>query len=153
MWRPSRRTVTSPTSCRTRKCLETEGCSKPREATISPTGRSSRAKKLRISRRRGSATALKASEVVEARGMVQIYTHIGICQGEFFGANGTVNSEDFTEVQRRAGDWFVPGVCPVDRTDLGARRALLLLSEVPEWPRIAWCSLLVRRLCESPSQS
>jgi hypothetical protein len=35
-----------------------------------------------MSRRRGSATALKASEVVEARGMVPIYAHMGICQEE-----------------------------------------------------------------------
>src|SRR5215470_7198969 len=33
-----------------------------------------------MSRRRGSATALKASEVVAALGMPPIYSHIGICQ-------------------------------------------------------------------------
>src|SRR5580692_2528922 len=38
-----------------------------------------------MSRRRGSATALKASEVVEARGMSPIYSHMGICQELFFG--------------------------------------------------------------------
>ena len=32
-----------------------------------------------------TSSALKASEVVEARAMVRIYTHIGICQGKFFG--------------------------------------------------------------------
>jgi hypothetical protein len=53
---------------RTRRCLETLGCSKPSVVTMSPTGRSCRARKERIARRRGSATALKASEVVEARG-------------------------------------------------------------------------------------
>lgn len=37
-----------------------------------------------MSRRRGSATALKASEVVAARGTVLIYSHIGICQALFF---------------------------------------------------------------------
>lgn len=37
-----------------------------------------------MSRRRGSATALKASEVVAARGMLRIYSHIGICQALFF---------------------------------------------------------------------
>src|ERR1700740_2683562 len=84
MLRPSRRTVTRPTSFKTRRCLETLGCSKPSAVTISPTGRSCRARKERIARRRGSATALKASEVVEARGMGLIYTHIGICQAEFF---------------------------------------------------------------------
>src|SRR5262249_47961972 len=36
-----------------------------------------------ISRRRGSATALKASEVVAALGMPPIYSHIGICQALF----------------------------------------------------------------------
>src|SRR5271154_777637 len=36
-----------------------------------------------MSRRRGSATALKASEVVAARGMSITYTHVGICQGLF----------------------------------------------------------------------
>src|SRR4030095_8336578 len=68
MRRPSRRTWTRPTSRRTRRCLETEGCSRPRESTISPTGRSSRARKARMSRRRASAMALKASKVVAARG-------------------------------------------------------------------------------------
>ena len=37
-----------------------------------------------MSRRRVSATALKASEVVAARGMFRIYSHIGICQALFF---------------------------------------------------------------------
>src|SRR5579871_1682598 len=44
-----------------------------------------------MSRRRGSATALKASEVVEARGMDSIYSHIGICQEESWGSG-----EDFS---------------------------------------------------------
>jgi hypothetical protein len=48
---------------------------------MSPTGLSCSARQLRISRRRGSATALKASEVVAARGMSEIiYSYIGICQ-------------------------------------------------------------------------
>src|SRR5882762_1529292 len=85
MLRPSRRTVTRPTSFKTRRCLETEGCSRERASTIWLTVRSSKARKDRMSRRRGSATALKASEVVEARGMRQIYTHIGICQEKLFG--------------------------------------------------------------------
>jgi hypothetical protein len=33
-----------------------------------------------ICRRRGSATALKASEVVAERAMPVLYTHMGICQ-------------------------------------------------------------------------
>src|SRR5262249_2167088 len=76
MWRPSRRTWTRPTSLRTRRCLETEGCSRLSASTISPTERSSRARKERISRRRGSAAAVKASEVVEARGMWREYIPI-----------------------------------------------------------------------------
>jgi hypothetical protein len=50
---------------------------------MSVTGRSWSARKLKISRRRGSATALKASEVVEALAMRLIYSHTGICQGKF----------------------------------------------------------------------
>src|SRR5262249_16052706 len=38
-----------------------------------------------MSRRRGSAMALKESEVVAARGMVSIYSHTGICQVLFLG--------------------------------------------------------------------
>src|SRR5215472_10680382 len=76
MRRPSRRTLTKPTSRSTRRCLETEGCSRFRLSTMSPTGRSCSARKLRISRRRGSATALKASEVVAALGMEEQYMPI-----------------------------------------------------------------------------
>src|ERR1700692_382529 len=36
-----------------------------------------------MSRRRGSATALNASEVVAALAMLSIYSHIGICQALF----------------------------------------------------------------------
>jgi hypothetical protein len=77
---PFRRTRTNPTSRNTRRCFETDGCSIPNPATISPTGFSADAKKLKISLRRGSATALKASEVVAARAIPEIYTYIGICQ-------------------------------------------------------------------------
>jgi hypothetical protein len=38
-----------------------------------------------MSRRRGSATALKASEVVEARGMGESYSYTGICVKGNFG--------------------------------------------------------------------
>src|SRR6266550_7455299 len=48
---------------------------------MAPTGRSAGARKSRMSRRRGSATALKLSEVVAARDMRQLYTDMGICQG------------------------------------------------------------------------
>src|ERR1700691_2212213 len=37
-----------------------------------------------MSRRRGSATALNASEVVAALAMHSIYAHIGICQALFW---------------------------------------------------------------------
>jgi len=36
-----------------------------------------------MSRRRGSATALNASEVVAALATLSIYSHIGICQALF----------------------------------------------------------------------
>src|SRR5678816_4782605 len=77
---PLRLTLTSPTSRNTRRCFETEGCSKPSLLTMSPTGRSPCARNSRISRRRGSATALNPSEVVDARAMHEIisvsYTHL-----------------------------------------------------------------------------
>src|SRR5215471_9093750 len=83
MRRPSLRTSTRPTSSSTRRCLETEGWGRPRPSTISPTARSCATRKLRMSRRRGSATALKPSEVVAARDMGSLYSHIGICQALF----------------------------------------------------------------------
>src|SRR3954463_9323844 len=82
MFCPSRRTETRPTSFRTRRCLDTDGCPIPSASAMSPTVRSSNARNVRMSRRRGSATALKASDVVVARGMELIYTHIGICKAE-----------------------------------------------------------------------
>src|SRR3954468_2206644 len=86
MFWPSRRTETRPTSFKTRRCLDTDGCPIPSASTISPTVRSSNARNVRMSRRRGSATALKASEVVVARGMKTIYTHIGIYKNEKLGS-------------------------------------------------------------------
>ena len=82
---PLRLTLTSPTSRNTRRCFETEGCSKPSLLTMSPTGRSPSARNSRISRRRGSATALNPSEVVDARAMHEIiYSDIGMCQTWIF---------------------------------------------------------------------
>src|SRR5580765_270927 len=78
--RPSSRTSTAPTSRSTRRCLDTCGWASPSSRTRSFTGRSPPARTSRISRRRGSATALKASAVVAARAMVRSYTDIGICQ-------------------------------------------------------------------------
>src|SRR5580704_12836101 len=52
---------------------------------MSLTARSWATRKERMSRRRGSATALKASEVVEARGMRGLYSYTGICQELFLG--------------------------------------------------------------------
>src|SRR5712692_187426 len=84
MRRPSRRTLTRPTSNNTRRFFETDGCSSPSESTISPTGRSCRAIKFRISRRRGSATALNTSEVVAALAMAQQYIPIWEYVKHFF---------------------------------------------------------------------
>src|SRR6478736_5514605 len=65
--RPSSRTSTRPTSRRTFRCLDTCGWPSPSCATRSPTGRSPSTNTSRISRRRGSATALNTSAVVAAR--------------------------------------------------------------------------------------
>src|SRR3954470_17063849 len=70
--RPSSRTSTRPTSRSTRKCLETCGWASPSRTTRSLTGRSPPARTSRISRRRGSATALNASAVVAARAKSEI---------------------------------------------------------------------------------
>jgi len=81
---PLLRTRTNPTRRSTFKCFDTEGCSMRNRTTRSPTGNSPPASKSKISRRRGSATALKASEVVAARAMSKnIYSDIGICQQRF----------------------------------------------------------------------
>ena len=61
------------------------GCGKPIVKTIAPTA----SPRLRdnssiICRRRGSAMALKTSEVVAARGMAGLYSCIGICQEATF---------------------------------------------------------------------
>src|SRR5688500_14638678 len=70
--RPSSRTSTAPTSRSTRRCLDTCGWARPSSATRSLTGRSPPARTSRICRRRGSATALKASAVVAARATAAI---------------------------------------------------------------------------------
>jgi hypothetical protein len=62
-----------------------------------------------MSRRRGSATALKASEVVEARGMNPIYSHMGICQALFLGGG----LAGVLKVVAR-GDVLVLLICPTD---------------------------------------
>src|SRR5579883_2479072 len=133
---PSRRTRTSPTSFRTFRCFETEGCSKPSAATISPTGRSCNARKLRISRRRGSATALKASDVVAARGMVPIYSYIGICQA-FFSAKfvrdpgaRSGQSHDHDLEWRRHAEY--PGGARILRALAGATESLALATGFPK---------------------
>jgi hypothetical protein len=43
-----------------------------------------------MSRRRGSATALNASEVVAALAMLSIYSHTGICQALFTSPSATL---------------------------------------------------------------
>ena len=78
-WRPESRTSTAPTSRRTRRCLDTCGWASPSSCTRSLTGRSPPARRSRISRRRGSATALNASAVVAARAIWHSYSHIGMC--------------------------------------------------------------------------
>src|SRR5215218_7525747 len=78
--RPSSRTSTAPTARSTRRCLDTCGWASPSTRTRSFTGRSPPARTSRISRRRGSATALNASVVVAARATIESYTHIDICQ-------------------------------------------------------------------------
>src|SRR5215472_10581230 len=55
-----------------RRCFDTDGCGSPSAPTMSLTGRSSAARKARMSRRRGSAMALNGSDVVAARAMHQI---------------------------------------------------------------------------------
>src|SRR4051794_9608172 len=64
--RPSSRTSTRPTSRRTLRCLETCGWPSRSCPTRSPTGRSPARSTSKISRRRGSATALNTSAVVAA---------------------------------------------------------------------------------------
>src|SRR3990172_4531561 len=75
---PCSRTSTSPTSRRTRRCLETAGCASPSSSTRSFTGRSRSASTSRICRLRGSATALNASAVVAARAMAGRYIPISL---------------------------------------------------------------------------
>src|SRR3954451_21263342 len=65
--RPSSRASTRPTSRSTFRCLDTCGWPTPSDATRSFTGRSPPIRTSRISRRRGSATALNTSAVVAAR--------------------------------------------------------------------------------------
>src|SRR3954471_11416798 len=75
--RPASRTSTAPTSRSTRRCLETWGWASPSAPTSSLTGRSPPARTSRISRRRGSATAVNASAVVAARAMHSIIYRYG----------------------------------------------------------------------------
>ena len=81
--RPSLRADNSLTSRRTCRCLDTDGCASSSASTISLTDRSLPAMNSRISRRRGSAMALKGSDVVAALGTGSvIHSDIGICQSE-----------------------------------------------------------------------
>src|SRR5579884_322866 len=77
---PRRTTITTPTLRSTPRCFETVGCPRRSRATTSFTvhSRPSLSKPM-ISRRRGSATALKTSVIVAARAIgLQIYSYIGI---------------------------------------------------------------------------
>src|SRR5215467_5962691 len=82
--RPSSRDVTRPTARSTRRCFDTCGCARSSSSTRSFTGRSPLASTSRISRRRGSATALNASAVVATLAMGQLYAYMGICQDARF---------------------------------------------------------------------
>ncbi len=73
-------TETIPTFFNTLKCLETAGWGSARPCTNSPTGFGlPPAKRLIISRRRGSAIALNTSLVVAALATLGSYSHISIC--------------------------------------------------------------------------
>src|SRR5580692_8490365 len=87
--RPSSRTATTSTSLSTRRCFDTCGCASPSNRTKSLTGSSPSARASRICRRRGSATALKASAVVAARATKQSYSDMGIRQALWAGAEGS----------------------------------------------------------------
>src|SRR3954465_12148017 len=69
---PSSRTSTRPPPRRTLRVLEPCGWPRPSRTTRSPTGRSPSINASRMSRRRGSATALNTSAVVAARAMHHI---------------------------------------------------------------------------------
>ncbi len=66
---PALRSRTSPTSRSTRRCLDAPGWAIPSSWANSVTGRSPARSSTRISRRCGSAIALKTSDVVAARAM------------------------------------------------------------------------------------
>src|SRR4029450_4656750 len=85
---PSRLAVTRPTSRSTNKCFETDGWFRSSASAISDTERSSPAMNSRVLRRRGSAIALKGSEVVAARGIPELYIPIWECVKYDFEALG-----------------------------------------------------------------
>src|SRR5829696_8641787 len=78
--RPWSRTWTAPTSRSTRRCLDTWGWARPSSPTRSLTAFSPPARASRSSRRRGSATALKASAVVATLAMRASYSYMGMYQ-------------------------------------------------------------------------
>src|SRR4051794_27372793 len=80
--RPSSRASTRPTSRSTFRCLDTCGWPTPSAATRSFTGRSPPIRTSRISRRRGSATALNTSAVVAARATAVIIFPYGNVSSE-----------------------------------------------------------------------
>src|SRR5687768_9942189 len=84
--------VNIPTARSTPRCLETAGCGMPSAWTRSLTACPSLAARTSmICRRLGSAIALNTSDVVAARGMREVYTHIGIYQAKnFFGCSCTL---------------------------------------------------------------
>src|SRR5262245_20626583 len=77
---PALRSRTRPTSRSTLRCLEAPGWVIPSSWASSVTGRSPARSSTRISRRCGSAIALKTSDVVAARAMTASYADIGMRQ-------------------------------------------------------------------------
>src|SRR5438270_2599588 len=92
-----------PTVRSTVRCLDTCGCATPNSSTRSPTERTRCARRSRISRRRGSAIALNASDVVAALATPASYSHIGIRQGLMPG-----KALDLQLVGHRADDFRDP---------------------------------------------
>jgi tetratricopeptide (TPR) repeat protein len=98
---------------------------------MSPTGRSATASRLRIARRRGSAIALKASEVVAARDIPKSYSDIGICQELFVDPSGR-EFLPFVDMLLTARSGTLPPMkTPIARS-MAVLMILLLLASAPQ---------------------
>src|SRR5262249_1030181 len=107
---------------------------------MSLTERSCIAMKFKMSRRRGSATALKASEVVEARAMGLIYSHIGICQAFFLMPNFVCSirmvfhpSRQTRLYCREIHDFPIPGAIPGSSAALSGTCCFFFRREFLGW--------------------